>query len=216
MIDFLLSYNLLPDFVIRTGIKHLLKQRLDELYRLPANATEQFKESIDQAPIALHTQDANEQHYEVPEKFYGLALGKHRKYSCGYWVEGDTLDSSEERMLELTCQRAELVNGQNILELGCGWGSLSLYMAQKYPGSTITGVSNSHSQRQYILDQAQKRGLKNLQIITCDMNEFTTQDRFDRVVSVEMFEHMRNWEKLLSKVATFLQPSGKLFIHIFV
>jgi len=216
MIDQLLSYNLLPDFVIRTGIKHLLKQRLDELATYPKDATLQFKQQIENAPIALNTQDANDQHYEVPEKFYGLVLGKHRKYSCGYWVEGDNLDSSEERMLELTTQRAELKDHQKILELGCGWGSLSLYVASKYPNSQITGVSNSHSQKQYILGQAKERGLKNLNIITCDMNDFSTTEKYDRVVSVEMFEHMRNWEKLLSKVDSFLDTEGKLFIHIFV
>lgn len=220
MLDQLLKYNLVPDYLIRAGIKLLLRQRIRELNSEQSNKNlsrdELFKEKLCKMPIAINTKDANEQHYEVPQEFYGLVLGKHRKYSCGFWYENDILDTSEARMLELTCERAKLTNGQNILELGCGWGSLSLFMAEKFPQSNITGVSNSHSQRNYILEQAKIRNIQNLNIITKDMNDFVTQEKFDRIISVEMFEHMRNWNKLLEKIHSFLKNEGKLFIHIFV
>ena len=168
------------------------------------------------SPIAVNTPDANAQHYEVPTEFYQYCLGKHLKYSCGYWKEGVTeLDTSEADMLELTCNRAELKNGQDVLELGCGWGSLSLYMSAKYPESNFTVVSNSRTQKIYIDEQAKQRNIPNLAVITADMNNFSIDKTFNRVVSVEMFEHMRNYELLMKKVASLLKPAGKLFVHIF-
>jgi cyclopropane-fatty-acyl-phospholipid synthase len=152
----------------------------------------------------------------MPTEFFKLVMGKHLKYSSGFWKEGvSDFDQSEADMLELTTERAQLKDGQNVLELGCGWGSLTLFMAQKYPKSTITGVSNSSTQRQYITSEAKKRGLNNIKIITADMNEFMIDDQFDRVVSVEMFEHMRNYQKLFDKVSSFLKDDGRLFVHIF-
>lgn len=217
MVENLLAKQLIPDAIIRFGIRRLLKQRLEEIEPLSSlEAQNALVEKLCQGPIALNTKDANEQHYEVPTELYLKVLGPHLKYSSGYWAPGDDIAASEKRMLTLTCERAELKDGMQILELGCGWGSLTLWMAAQYPNSKITAVSNSATQREYIMKTARERDLKNLEIITADMNEFQAPGAYDRVVSVEMFEHMRNWEKLLAKVRTWLKPSGKLFIHIFV
>jgi cyclopropane-fatty-acyl-phospholipid synthase len=213
MVQEKLKLDLAPDWLIRIGIRRLLRQRLREEESRDA---EKLIAELRTSPIAINTRDANRQHYEVPAAFYGLVLGKHRKYSCCYWPEGTTsLESAEEQMLDLTAERAGLADGQSILELGCGWGSLSLYIAKRFPGARITAVSNSHSQREYIEGQARARGLTNLRIITCDMNEFSIEGSFDRVVSVEMFEHMRNYEELLRRIASWLKADGKLFVHIF-
>ncbi len=216
----LLEKNTLPDFALRAGIRNLLKQRLiDENKGNPEAQQEHFMKLIAElrsSAIAVNTVDANQQHYEVPADFFVRVLGKHLKYSSGYWKDGVTdIDTSERDMLELTCQRAELKDGQQILELGCGWGSLSLFMAEKFPGSRVISVSNSHSQKAFIDDQAKQKGLINLTIITADVNVFQIDTKFDRIVSVEMFEHMRNYEMLLRKVASFLKNNGKLFVHIF-
>jgi cyclopropane-fatty-acyl-phospholipid synthase len=218
--DSLLESDKIPDVVIRTGIRRLLAQRLKEEDKGSAEANQTalmaMIGSLKQEPIAIETAAANEQHYEVPTRFYQLCLGKHLKYSSGYWMEGvHNLDQAERDMLQLTCSRAELKNGQSVLELGCGWGSLSLFMAAQYPESRFTVVSNSRTQKLFIDGEAAKRDIRNLLVITADMNTFQIDNTFDRVVSVEMFEHMRNYELLLSKVATFLKPEGKLFVHIF-
>jgi cyclopropane-fatty-acyl-phospholipid synthase len=166
--------------------------------------------------IALHSDAANEQHYELPSEFFGLTLGPHRKYSCCYYANGnESLGEAEEAALTITAERAGLVDGQRILELGCGWGSLTLFMAARYPNASITAVSNSSSQRRYIEETARSRGLSNVRVITCDMNAFVPDGLFDRVVSVEMFEHMSNWDALLAKVRGALKPEGRLFIHVF-
>ena len=216
----LLERNLLPDWLIRIGIRRLLAQRLqdeDQGSQEPQQAhLMRFIQQLKSGPIAIETQAANAQHYEVPARFFELALGQHLKYSCGLWQDGTkTLDQSEEAMLALTAERAGLADGQRILELGCGWGSLSLYNAARYPHSQLISVSNSASQKQFIDAQAAARGLRNLQIITADMNVFEAPGKFDRVVSVEMFEHMRNYEVLLSRIASWMQPDAKLFVHIF-
>jgi cyclopropane-fatty-acyl-phospholipid synthase len=216
----LLEKNKIPDFLIRKGIRGLLNERLIQENKGNVEIQQaHFMKLIDElksSPIAINTDDANEQHYEVPTKFYQYCLGKHLKYSCGFWKDGVTdIDTSEKDMLELTCERAELVDGQNVLELGCGWGSLSLFMASKFPKSIFTVVSNSHTQKKHIDEQAINREIKNLTVITADINTFNIVARFDRIVSVEMFEHMRNYQKLMQKVASFLNPEGKLFVHIF-
>ena len=218
--DKLVEQDNVPDFLLRQGIRKLLKQRLADENKGDVEAQQahlmEIIAMLKASPIAVNTADANEQHYEVPTPFYQYCLGKNLKYSSGYWKPGVTdIDTSEDDMLELTCSRAELVNGQNVLELGCGWGSLSLYMSAKFPQSTFTVVSNSRTQKMHIDAQATQRGIKNLTVITADMNTFTIDDKFDRVVSVEMFEHMRNYQLLLAKVASFLKPDGKLWIHIF-
>ncbi|MGB0847706.1 MAG: SAM-dependent methyltransferase [Thiolinea sp.] len=210
-----------PDKAIRHGIRRLLAQRLTEINagdcEKMARYQQDFVSAMRDAAIAVVPEKANEQHYEVPAAFFAKALGPHRKYSCCYWPEGTTsLAAAEKAGLEQTCEHADLQDGQRILELGCGWGSLTLWMAQHYPDSHITAVSNSHSQRQYIETQAAERGLDNLRVITCDMNDFDTNHEFDRVVSVEMFEHMRNWESLYRKISQWLTHDGKYFKHIFV
>ena len=215
----LLEADLLPDAVVRAGIRRICQSRLDE-QRAAAQADERdikaFVAERSAGPIAMATADANAQHYEVPTAFYRIVLGAHLKYSSGWWdAETRTLDDAEARMLALTCERAELVDGQRVLELGCGWGSLSLWMARHYPSSEIVGVSNSRTQKAWIDEQAARRGLTNLRIITADMNQFEAPGTFDRVVSVEMFEHMRNWRALLSKVSRWLAGDGRVFIHIF-
>ena len=215
-----LEKNIFPDFLVRFGIRRLLRRRLHE-EREPNTELQQQRVMnligrMKQSPIAVNTGEANMQHYEVPTEFFRLTLGRHLKYSSGYWHDGvDDLDRAEQDMLELTCERAQLQNGQKILELGCGWGSLSLFMAQRYPKSKITAVSNSRTQKEYIDSEAQHRGIKNLAVVTADMNRFTTKKRFDRIVSVEMFEHMRNYQLLLKKISPFLTARGKLFVHIF-
>jgi cyclopropane-fatty-acyl-phospholipid synthase len=219
-LDSILEANVVPDPLIRLGIRHLLAETLRE--KTTASVEEQRAAllahiaGLKQSPIAIKTRDANEQHYEVPTRFYQLCLGRRLKYSSGLWTEADdTLDRAEERMLALTCERAGLRDGQRILELGCGWGSLSLWMAEKYPATKITAVSNSRTQKAHIDAEAARRGFRNLTIVTADMNDFESTETFDRVVSVEMFEHMKNYQMLLGKIARWLAPGGKLFVHIF-
>ena len=209
-----------PDFVIRRGIRGLVRARLNELHpgnpAAAAALNERFVALMDAAEVAPLPALANEQHYEVPQEFFGAVLGPHRKYSCCLFEAGcTTLEAAEAAALRVTCERAGLANGQQILELGCGWGSLSMWMASHYPDSRITAVSNSRSQRAYIEAQAAARGLGNLRIVTCDMNEFAPDRKFDRIVSVEMFEHMRNWRALLGRVADWLLTDGTFFMHVF-
>lgn len=218
--DSLVEKNKVPDFLIRQGIRKLLTQRLQDENKGGPEAQQnhlmELIEELKKSDIAVNTKDANEQHYELPTAFYQYCLGKHLKYSSGFWKPGITdLDTSERDMLQLTCERAELMDGQEVLELGCGWGSLSLYMAANYPRSKFTVVSNSKTQKTYIDEQSAKRGITNLTVITADINVFTIDSTFDRIVSVEMFEHMRNYQKLLKKVSLLLKEKGKLFIHIF-
>jgi len=184
--------GLLPDSLVRLGIRQLIKKRLrDEYEHDPVQRDARYRQLLDslrQSPIAIATDSANAQHYEVPTRFYRYALGKHMKYSSCYWDEQtETLDQAEARMLALTLERAELLDGQEILELGCGWGSLTLWMAAHLPNSRITAVSNSSSQRETILQEARERGLNNIEVITCDVSQLSLDRRFDRVVSIEMF-----------------------------
>jgi cyclopropane-fatty-acyl-phospholipid synthase len=216
----LLEKNKIPDALIRVEIRKLLKQRLRDEKKISTKLQQQHLmqiiEELKNSPIAVNTIDANEQHYEVPTEFYQYCLGKHLKYSSGYWKDGvNDINTSEKDMLQLTCERAELMNGQDVLELGCGWGSLSLFMAAEFPQSNFTVVSNSRTQKIYIDEQAKLRNLTNVNVVTADMNTFTIDKKFDRVVSVEMFEHMRNYEKLMKKISSFLKENGKLFVHIF-
>ena len=223
MIWTLLEKDLLPDALIRIGIRRLLAQRLKGEGAGNPKVYEARKKdlvaSLQEGPIAVHMDDANDQHYEVPTEFYLQVLGEHLKYSSGYWPDGldglANLDKSERLMLELSTERAGLADGQEILELGCGWGSWTLYMAQRFPGSKITGVSNSASQRAHILSQAEKRGLNNIEIITTDINVLELNKQYDRIVSIEMFEHMRNYKLLFEKVASWLKDDGRCFVHVF-
>jgi len=215
MIDTLLEKNLLPDWLIRIGIRRLLAQRIrDESSSYDAAS---YVADLKTRPIAEDTRAANDQHYEVPTPFYQYCLGRRLKYSgCLYPQGNESLDEAEEHMLALYVERARITAGQSILELGCGWGSLSLYLAEKFPTSRITGVSNSRTQKEHIDTEARKRGLTNLRIITADMNTFDIAGaQFDRVVSIEMFEHMKNYQRLLENVHRWLKPDGLLFVHIF-
>jgi cyclopropane-fatty-acyl-phospholipid synthase len=210
--------GLVPDTMTRAGIRRLCRTRLSELADSSfAARTAEFLAAMRSGPIAPLPEKANEQHYELPPEFFTLVLGPRRKYSCCHWSPDTTsLAAAEDEALAITAQRAELRDGQEILELGCGWGSLSLWMAERFPTSRITAVSNSAPQRRFIEGVAAERGLTNLRIVTADMNDFTIDaGRFDRVVSIEMFEHMRNYERLLARIAGWLRPEGKLFIHWF-
>jgi cyclopropane-fatty-acyl-phospholipid synthase len=218
----LLERDLLPDALVRFGIRRLLKARLTEEDQGNPEAQQQHLmkliTQLKRSPVAIHTEEANLQHYELPSGFFERVLGKHLKYSmCYYRDASETLDQAEANMLALTCERARLRDGDRILELGCGWGSLSLWMAEHYPNSKITVVSNSRTQKRFIDARALERSLNNLEVITCDANQLSFPDatRFDRVVSVEMFEHMRNYDTLMRRIAGWLEPSGTLFVHIF-
>jgi cyclopropane-fatty-acyl-phospholipid synthase len=212
--------GLLPDALVRLGIRRLNRRRLaDEelLARARARgAAPDFEAELAEGPLAVATDEANEQHYEVPADFFRLCLGHRLKYSCCDWSEGaPDLDAAEERMLALTAERAAIADGMSVLELGCGWGSLSLWLAERFPASPILAVSNSSSQGDHVRAEARRRRLDNLEVRTADMNGFDPGRRFDRVVSVEMFEHMRNWQGLLGRIATWLEPGGRLFVHVF-
>jgi cyclopropane-fatty-acyl-phospholipid synthase len=202
--------GLAPTPLIRRGIRRLCADRLAEFRAGPTLTT--FIDEIAAAPVAPVPERANAQHYEVPSAFFQLVLGTHLKYSSAFWPSAvSTLDEAEEAMLALTCERAQLEDGQDVLELGCGWGSLSMYMARRFPRSRIVAVSNSATQRAFI----EARCPANVTIVTADMNVFSPGRQFDRIVSVEMFEHMRNWRVLLDRVAGWLANDGQLFIHVF-
>ncbi len=209
-----------PDALVRKGIRRLLKDRLVEIDAADCESMSEsardFVAAMDRSPIAPLPHKANDQHYEVAAEFFEMVLGHRRKYSCCYWPDGvHTLDDAEDAALRSTCQRAEPNDGMRILELGCGWGSLTLWMAERYPASRITAVSNSASQRRFIERQAEHLRLDNLEVITADMNDFHSGERYDRVVSVEMFEHMRNYRTLFERVHDWLRPGGSFFLHIF-
>lgn len=218
--DSLVEKNRVPDFIIRKNIRKLLTQRLQDENKGSTEAQQahlmQLIEELKNSAIAVETKKTNAPPDELPVEFYQFCLGRHLKYSCGYWEPDVTdLDTSERDMLQLTCIRADLHDGQDVLELGCGWGALSLYMAVNFPKSRFTAVSNSEPQKKYIDEQIIKRGITNLTTITADIAMFTVDQTFDRVISVEMFEHMRNYQKLLKKISVFLKTQGKLFVHIF-
>ena len=213
--------GLLPDALLRLGIRRMCAERLREERAggVAAQAERQARliELLRHSPVAIHTDAANAQHYELPAAFFERCLGPRLKYSCCYYPRGDeTLAEAEEAMLALYGERAELADGQRILELGCGWGSLTLWMAARYPKAHITAVSNSHGQRRHIEAQCRLRGLTNVHVLTHDVNTLTLDaGQFDRCVSIEMFEHMRNYQLLMQRIAGWLRPGGKLFVHIF-
>jgi cyclopropane-fatty-acyl-phospholipid synthase len=213
----LLSRGLIPDFLLRRGVRSQGKQRL--LMMEKSNPVKEYNEFLKEASsgdIAIHTDDANNQHYEVDSEFFQYCLGKNLKYSSCYWNEDtSSLDEAEENMLDLYCKRAEVKDGIDILDIGCGWGSLSLFLANKYPRSNITGVSNSPSQKHFIDNEASKMNLKNLEIITNDINDFDSSKQFDRIISIEMFEHTKNSKKLLDSINGWLKPNGSFFMHVF-
>ncbi|MEX1179100.1 MAG: cyclopropane-fatty-acyl-phospholipid synthase family protein [Nitriliruptor sp.] len=236
VVDAIVDRGVLPDPVLRAAIRRMLRRRVRDITAGSVeerNARERaLLRELDEAPLAIHTDVANEQHYEVPTELFQLMLGPHLKYSSGYWPAGDVpggpprvddLASAEEAMLRLTAEHAQLEDGQDVLELGCGWGSLTLWMAERYPASRIIAVSNSATQREHIEKVAAARELGNVRVLTCDVNalgvgaydDVVTPAAFDRVVSVEMFEHVRNHRTLTERIASWLRPGGKLFVHVF-
>ena len=206
----------MPDGISLAAIDLLCSRMKRRLMSTTTEAEQAFVDEMDRFPVATHTVEANRQHYEVPAEFFAQVLGPQRKYSCCLYTDATTsLAEAEALALVETAKHAEIEDGMRILELGCGWGSLSLYLAQKFPNARILSVSNSASQRSHILSVANTHGLSNLDVITADMNEFQTDERFDRVVSVEMFEHMSNWNALLHRIRGWTKPEGKLFLHVF-
>ena len=212
--------GLIPDRAVRAGIRSLVRKRLhneeDGGCEAQLDRKNDFVLQLQSSPIALNTDKANQQHYEVPAPFFEAFLGPYMKYSSGLWPEGVTcLEACEEAMLQLTCRHAHIEDGMTVLDLGCGWGSLSLWIAKKFPSCRVLAVSNSRAQRRFIRDRCATMGLVNLEVKTADMNSFDPIRTFDRVVTVEMFEHMRNWPELYRRIASWLEPDGLMFQHVF-
>ena len=225
MFWWLLVKGWMPDVILRWRIRSGLKDMMakmdkeDKDYEGRIKFESDFVQEIKTSPIAIHQSDANEQHYEVPAEFFRIVLGPHLKYSsCLFPSTSTTLAESEKLMLELYVERSDMKDGMSLLDLGCGWGSVALFMAAKFPNSKVTALSNSTPQREYIEGEAKKRGIKNLKVHTGDVavfNDDTFKESFDRIISIEMFEHMKNYEKLLAKISSWLNAEGKLFVHIF-
>ncbi len=212
--------GLVPDAVIRRGMRRLLERKLAEISAGDVDVASEtvagFVDMMRSSPIALVPELANEQHYEVPAGFFSQVLGANRKYSCCYWPPGTHgLDDAEAAALAETVRRAGIADGMTVLDLGCGWGSLSLWIAAHFPNASVRSVSNSRSQRDFILAEAERRGIRNVDVEVCDMNDFDAAGTFDRIVSIEMFEHMRNYEELFRRISTWLEPEGRFFMHIF-
>ncbi|MBL8729467.1 MAG: class I SAM-dependent methyltransferase [Planctomycetes bacterium] len=215
-----LERGLLPDWLVRIGIRRLLRDRLrSEHADDPEHAAERLQHWIavcDRSPIAIDTAAANAQHYEVPAAFFAAVLGRRRKYSACLWdAQTPDLDAAAEAMLRLSCERAEIEDGMRVLDLGCGWGSMTLWLAEHFPRCRIVGVSNAGNQRRDILARAAAQGLTNVEVLTADVNTFAAPGTFDRIVSIEMMEHARNWRRLLERAASWLRPDGKMFVHVF-
>ena len=212
--------GLVPDAVIRAGIRRLLESKREEIHagdeEFAASTLNAFVTMMNESPIAHVPDLANEQHYEVPAEFFKHVMGDHMKYSSCYWpLAVGNISEAETAALELTVERAGIKDGMQVLDLGCGWGSLSLWIAEHFPNSSVMSVSNSTSQRDFITARARERLIENIEVVTCDMNDFSTDRRFDRVVSIEMFEHMRNWGELFNRINDWLLPDGRFFMHIF-
>lgn len=219
MLDVLLAKAPIPDAILRFGIKRLIsdkKREVGDIFNKDHEAQlRKYADNLKTLPIAIETDKANEQHYEVPAEFYLLSLGKHLKYSCCSWEQATNLDDAEKEMLEKYIERAQIADDQDILDLGCGWGSFSLYAATRFPKSNFTAVSNSSSQKEYIDNKAKELGLANLKVITANVVHFEAEGKFDRVVSIEMMEHMKNYQLLFEKISRWLKDDGKMFVHIF-
>jgi cyclopropane-fatty-acyl-phospholipid synthase len=212
LVDRIVATDAIPEHVVRLGIRANLATRLRRERARGPHAREDFVEQLRRSPIASVPAKPNQQHYEVPAAFFELVLGPRLKYSSCYWPQSvDTLADAEVAMLELTCERARIEDGQTILDLGCGWGSFALFAAERFPNARITAVSNSGSQREWI----ETRAPANVEVVTADINELVLERRFDRIVSIEMFEHMRNYEALMARVAGMLEGDGFLFVHLF-
>lgn len=208
-----------PDRVLRLAIRRLCRRRLQRVSArfLAEKVTADRRENVADQPVAVETEVANQQHYELPEAFFGELLGTYRKYSCCYWKEGETdLDRAEREALQQTCDHAQIEDGMTVLDLGCGWGSMTCWLAEQYPGCSVQAVSNSHSQRNYIEQVVAARGWQDrVKVLTADVNVFDPETRFDRIVSVEMLEHVQHHEPLFRRMKSWLNPTGKLLAHVF-
>jgi len=216
----LVESNLFPDWLMRMAIRAIIEKSTRRKYRASREDREAERlallDRLRQSPIAVDADQANRQHYEVPAEFFQLVLGARKKYSCCYWSRGvNSLEQAEDAMLQLTCERAQLEDGMDILDLGCGWGSFCIWAAEHYPKSRVVAVSNSRTQKEYIDAQCRQRNIRTVETITADVTHLQLDRRFDRIVSIEMFEHMKNYERLMSNLADCLKPGGKLFVHIF-
>ena len=216
----MIEKGFISDLLVRIGIRALLRKRLIDISSSECELADKNQMKMisvmNASPIAMNTSSANEQHYEVPPEFYELVLGERFKYSCCFWDEDtNDLDHAEINALEITCKRAMLNDGQAILDMGCGWGSLSLWIAENYPNTSVLSVSNSKTQKLFIENIAKSKNLTNIHVITEDMKEFNTDKKFDRIVSLEMFEHMKNYKKLFNRVSSWLKDDGLFFMHIF-
>jgi cyclopropane-fatty-acyl-phospholipid synthase len=212
--------GLVPDSVIRAAIRRLVEAKRKEIYsgdvEHAANTLNRFVTMMNESPVALQTDAANEQHYEVPAEFFSQVMGDHLKYSCCYWPrQVSNLSEAEAAALELTVERAGITDGMKVLDLGCGWGSLSLWVAEHFPRSSVTSVSNSASQCEFIRAQAKKRSIENIDVVNWDMNTFSVDTKFNRIISIEMFEHMRNYGELFRRISDWLEADGRFFMHIF-
>lgn len=220
LLDAALATGAIPDPLLRAGSRHSARLRERREFQGGRAGQDARRHELLQrmrtGPIAEAPEKANQQHYELPSRFFELFLGPRRKYSACLWTpQVSGLAQAEEAMLALTCERAQMQDGMQILDLGCGWGSLSIWLAERYPNARITSVSNSHAQRRLIEAERDQRRLANLTVLTADVNTFHPAQRFDRVISVEMFEHMRNWRELLRRIAGWLDDDGRLFVHVF-
>ena len=216
----LIETGRVPDWAVRAAIRmgqaHSRRAQARQNLDVLSEEARALRRKLASGPISVHTQDANRQHYEVPTAFFQTVLGPWLKYSCCYWPQGvETLEQAEVAMLELTCQRAQIADGMAVLDLGCGWGALALWIATHYPRARVLAVSNSRTQRAYIEAQCVARGLANLEVLTADVADLQLDRQFDRVVSVEMFEHLKNYAAILARIATLLKPDGKLLVHVF-
>ena len=203
----------IPDALIKIAARYISNKRISKSsidYDKP-----EIISALSKGVVAEKTSDANKQHYEVPPEYFYHVLGTNLKYSCSLFDNVNLLDEAETSMLELYIERANIKDGHKILDLGCGWGSFSLYIAKKYPNTNITSVSNSSDQITYIKNEAQKRGLPNIKAYRMDVNSLELNTQFDRIISIEMFEHLRNYKLILSSLNNLLKPDGRLFIHIF-
>ena len=204
--------GLIPDYLLRLGIKIQLLNRLNTL----SSYDDDIETLFSTGEISTHSNEANDQHYEVPIEFFEMILGKFMKYSSGLTnLKSDSLNQLEKQMLDLVSKRALLENGQEILELGCGWGSSTLYYASKYLDSKFVAVTNSQLQKTFIENKLKILDLNNVKIVKSDISDFNTKNKFDRILSIEMFEHMNNWTKLLNNTFEWLKNDGRLFIHYF-
>jgi cyclopropane-fatty-acyl-phospholipid synthase len=207
-----------PDALLRRVIRRRLREQLQQLEAADDAASILCKHAAELAasPLAIHQDAANRQHYELPTDFFKEFLGPRLKYSCCYWPSDvDNLAAAEEAMLTLTCERAGLEDGMEVLDLGCGWGSLSLFIAERYPSCRVTAMSNSRHQIDHVGTACDDANINTVSAVAADIASFEPGHRFDRIISVEMLEHVRNYQSLFARMRRWLAPEGRVFVHVF-